>query len=92
MRFSIGMLDYVLIGLCLSIVGVAGLQLTYMVYLDRIDRERRKRIVQLEHRCSELSARLASASARIQQQDQIIEKFEVVPRQSDEIWADLLDE
>ncbi|MCC6329510.1 MAG: hypothetical protein IT174_13425 [Acidobacteria bacterium] len=86
------MLDYVLIGLCLSLVGVAGLQLTYMFYLDRIDRERRKRIVQLEHRCSELSARLASARTRIEQQNEMIEKFEAVPHQSDEVWADVLDE
>ena len=33
------MLLYVLIGLCLSLAGVAGLQLTYMFYLDRIDNE-----------------------------------------------------
>ena len=31
------MLLYVLIGLCLSLAGVAGLQLMYMFYLDRIE-------------------------------------------------------
>jgi hypothetical protein len=86
------MLDYVLIGLCLSLVGVAGLQLMYMFYLDRIDRERRKRITQLEHRCTELSSRLASARARIEQQDELIENLEVIHHQREEVWADVLDE
>jgi hypothetical protein len=86
------MLYYVLIGLCLSLVGVAGLQLMFLFYLDRIDRERRKRISQLEHRCTELSARLASARARIEQQDELIENLEVIHHRTEEVWADVLDE
>ncbi len=86
------MLDYVLIGLCLSLVGVAGLQLLYLFYLDRIDRERQKRIVELEHRCLELSTRLASARARIEQQDEIIDNLELSRHRHEEVWADLLDE
>ncbi len=86
------MLDYVLIGLCLALVGVAGLQLMYLFYLDRIDRERQKRIVELEHRCTELLSRLASARARIEQQDEIIDNLELIHHRQDEVWADVLDE
>ena len=42
------MLVYVLIGLCLSLAGVAGLQLMYMLYSDRVDKERKKRVHELE--------------------------------------------
>lgn len=84
------MLYYVLIGLCLALVGVAGLQFMYMFYLDRLDRERKKRIIELEYRCKHLSARLAEAKNRIAEQDEIIEGLEVGT--DEEAWADVLEE
>jgi uncharacterized membrane protein len=39
---------YVLIGLSLSLACVAGLQFFYMLYLERISDERKKRISELE--------------------------------------------
>ncbi len=35
------MMWYVLIGLSLSLAGVAGLQFFYLIYLERIDREQK---------------------------------------------------
>ena len=86
------MLYYVLIGLCLSLVGVAALQLTYLLYLDRIDRERQKRVVELEHRCRDLSSRLAAATRKIEEQDEFIENLEALYRRNDEVWADVIEE
>ncbi|MGD9563443.1 MAG: hypothetical protein AB7F88_15600 [Pyrinomonadaceae bacterium] len=86
------MLYYVLIGLCLSLVGVAGLQLTYLFYLDRLDRERRKRLVELEHRCRSLSAQLSAARSRIEEQDLLIENLEVLHQRYEEVWADVIEE
>lgn len=86
------MLYYVLIGLCLSLVGVAGLQLMYLFYLDRLDGERKKRIVELEHRCSELSARLSAARTLIDEQEELIENFEVLQHRQEEVWADVIEE
>lgn len=86
------MLYYVLIGLCLSLVGVAGLQLMYLFYLDRLDGERKKKIVELEHRCSELSARLASARNKISEQEEVIENLEVLQHRQEEVWADVIEE
>lgn len=86
------MLYYVLIGLCLSLVGVAGLQLTYLFYLDRVDRERKKRLMELEHRCRDLSASLAMARTRIDEQDEVIENLEVLQHRQEEMWADVLEE
>ncbi len=42
------MMIYVLIGLSLSLASVAGLQFFYMAYLERLDREHKKRIRELE--------------------------------------------
>jgi hypothetical protein len=86
------MLYYVLIGLCLSLVGVAGLQLMYLFYLDRIDGERKKRIIELENRCRDISANLALAQRRIEEQDEIIENLEVLHPRQEEIWADVIEE
>ncbi len=86
------MLYYVLIGLCFSLVGVAGLQLTYLFYLDRVDRERKKRLAELEHRCSDLFSKLSAAHSVIDEQNERIENLEVLNNRKEEIWADVLEE
>src|SRR5687768_4199870 len=83
------MLYYVLIGLCFSLVGVAGLQLMYLFYLDRIDRERKKRLSELEHRCSDLRSKLSAAHLLIEEQKERIENLEVPNNRSEEVWADV---
>ena len=89
---EIDMLYYVLIGLCFALLGVAGFQFMYMFYLDRLDRERKKRLCELEHRCKDLSARLAEAEKRIAKQDEIIEGLEVYNGQSEDAWADVIED
>jgi hypothetical protein len=86
------MLYVILIGLCLALVGVAGFQFMYMFYLDRLDRERKKRLVELEHRCKDLSSRLIAAENKIANQDEIIEGFEMYNGYGEEVWADVLEE
>ena len=85
------MLLYILIGLCLSLTGVAGLQLTYMFYLDRIDRERKKRLYELEHQCKVLSARLKEAQMQLDEQAELLKGF-YEEYEDEEAWADVIDE
>lgn len=85
------MLVYILIGLSLSLAGVAGLQLTYMFYLDRLDRERKKRLNEVERTCRNLTARLEAAESYIAKQEEIIETFEAA-NLADETWADVIDD
>lgn len=84
------MLMYLLIGLCLVLVGVAGLQFTYLFYVDRLNRERRKYLRELEHKCSDLAARLVQAEHRITEQDEMLET--VNAKKGDEVWADVIEE
>lgn len=84
------MLLYALIGLSLALVGIAGLQFTYLFYLDRVDRERKKLVHKLEAECRRLSFRLNDAEARIAEQNDLLGKLNT--GSSEEMWADIIDE
>ena len=85
------MLVYVLIGLCLSLAGVAGLQLMYMFYIDRLDKERKKRIHELEVEYRRLSARLAEAESELEMKSEML-AVAYPEYEDEEAWADLIDE
>ena len=84
------MMLYVLICLCLALVGVAGLQFFYLFYLERIDEERKKRLHELEHHSLHLTQRLEDTEKRLAAQEKIIQNFYEL--QEDEAWADLIEE
>lgn len=80
---------YVLICLCLSLAGIAGLQMAYMFYIDRLDRERKKRLHELEVRCKRLIDRLEHAETRIREQEEMINTMYL---EDEEHWADVIDD
>lgn len=85
------MLLYVLIGLSLALAGVSGLQLTYMMYLDRLDRERRKRVHELEVKCRLLGRRLEEAELEIAEQKRMLEDA-YAEEDDEEAWADVIED
>ena len=78
------MLMYALIGLLLVLVGIAGLQFTYLFYVNRLNGERRKYLQHLEDKCANLARRLESAERRVAEQKKLIK--------DDEAWADVIEE
>jgi 16S rRNA C1402 (ribose-2'-O) methylase RsmI len=87
------MMMYVLIVLSLSLVGVAGLQFFYLAYLERIERERKIRLVELEHKCRYLTARLKDAERRIAEQNELIDAiYDEDEIEDDEVWADVIED
>ena len=84
------MLEYVLICLSLALLGIAGLQFTYLFYLDKVDKERKRLIVRLESECRRLSGRLGEAEAKLADQEARLFKFRA--ESGEEIWADIIDE
>jgi len=84
------MLSYALIGLCLVLVGVAGLQFSYLFYADRLQRERRKHLERLERRCADLTTKLDVADQVIAEQAAQLASYGFKP--DDEAWADVLEE
>ena len=85
------MLLYVLITLCLSLAGVAGLQLMYLFYLDRVDKERRKHLHDLQLECKKLSVRLRDAERELRMKTEMLAaaypEFE-----EEEAWADVIED
>lgn len=86
------MLTYLLIGLCLVLLGIAGLQFTYLFYVDRLNRERRRYITALEHKHAALAERLAEAERRVAEQDELLEAVYKTEGKEDEAWADVIEE
>jgi uncharacterized membrane protein len=83
---------YVLIGLSLSLAGLAGLQFFYLVYLERMSREYKKRIHELETHNKHLSHRLSDAEQQITEQSSLLEVFYAELEDEEEVWADVIDE
>ena len=88
------MSTYVLIGLALSLAGVTGLQFFYLVYLERINREQKNRIRELEHHCRRLTRRVQEAEMQISDQNEMLEAFfdEISDDEEEEVWADVIEE
>ena len=85
------MLLYVLIGLCLTLAGIAAFQLMYMFYLDRLDRERKKRIHELEIECRRLGARLTQMEGEMKMKDAML-AMAYPEVEDEEAWADVIDD
>ena len=85
------MLLYVLIGLCLSLAGVAGLQLMYMFYLDRLDRQRKKHMHDLEVECRRLANLLADADRELKIKSELL-AVAYPELDYEESWADVIEE
>jgi hypothetical protein len=84
------MLLYALIGLSLALVGIAGLQFTYLFYLDRVDRDRKKLVHDLEMECRRLAKMVKEAEARLVEQEALLERSSLDA--AEEAWADIIDE
>jgi predicted RNase H-like nuclease (RuvC/YqgF family) len=89
------MMLYVLIGLSLSLLGVAGLQFFYLIYLEQIDCQQKKRICELERHCKSLTNHIHEAEAKIAEQRHIIEnvfdEFDEI-EEEEEVWADVIED
>ncbi len=84
------MLMYALIAISLVLLGVAGLQFTYLFYIDRVYGERRKYLQTLEQKYSRLSAKLEKAERRIAEQNEMLAILEPPSSKDDELWADVI--
>jgi hypothetical protein len=86
------MLMYVLIGLSLVLVGIAGLQFTYLYWADRLDAERKKYLHDLEEKYKRTLSQLEFAERRIAEQDALLDAVYSDLENEDEAWADLIEE
>ena len=85
---------YILICLALSLAGITGLQFFYLAYLDRLDKDQKNRIKELERHCQYLSNQLHLAETVIAENtEKAKEDGEILDEGDDnEVWADVLEE
>ena len=86
------MLSFALILLSFVLIGIVGFQFTYMFYFDRVQRERKKHIHDLEHKCIRLGERLEQAEQRLAEQDALLETAYPGMKKDDEVWADVIED
>jgi len=87
------MMIYILIGLSLTLASLTGLQFFYMAYLERLNKEHKRRIYELERHSKYLSNRLNDAEARIAEQNDLIETiFDDLADEEEEVWADVIED
>ena len=86
------MLMYLLIGLSLVLLGIVGLQFTYMFWVERMYKERRAYLRELENKYARQSERLAIAERRIAEQNDLLETVYPEFGKEDEVWADVIEE
>ena len=85
------MLVFVLIGLSLVLLGIVGLQFTYMFYVERMYTERRKHMQTLEHKAEQLTSQLETARKQLAEQDALLKSYPELRREN-EAWADVIEE
>ena len=85
------MLIYVLFGISLTLASFTGLQFFYMYYLERINKEHKSRIYELERHSKYLSKRLKEAEQQITEQNDLIETI-FDNAGEEEVWADVIED
>ena len=68
------------------------MQFSYLFYLDRIFRERKKYLRSLEQKCSSLTDRLEASDRRIAEQNDLLETVYPELGKADEMWADVIED
>jgi len=86
------MLMYLLIGLSLVLVGIVGLQFSYLFWADRMFRERKAYLRQLEQKHARLTAQLEAAERRIADQNDLLETIYPELGLEDEVWAEVIED
>lgn len=86
------MLMYLLIGLSFVLVGIVGLQFSYLFYADRMFRERKAYLRDLERKYARLTQRLEAAERRIAEQNDLLADIYPDLGQEEEVWADVIED
>ena len=86
------MLSFLLIGLALVLTCIVGLLFTYIFYLDRAFRERKKYLQELERRSKRLARQLEAANQLNAQQRNLIDTLYSKKEIGGDVWAEVIDE
>ena len=68
------------------------MQFFYMAYLERLNKEHKKRIYELERHCKYLSKQLNDAEQQIAEQNNLLETIFDDSGEDEEVWADVIED
>lgn len=85
------MMIYVLFGVSLTLASLTGLQFFYLYYLERMNKEHKTRIAELERHSKYLTKKLNEAERQISEQSDFIESI-FDDTGEEEIWADVIED
>ena len=74
---------YLIFIIALTLVCVAAVGFSYLMFLEGVIRQHKRRIVELERECEALSRRLSETELQLSQ---------VATEEEDEFWPELVDE
>lgn len=83
------MLVYILIALSMALSGVSLILFMYLAYLERVEKEHKRYIRQLESKCKRLSRKLDEAETQIAEQAKMLGEF---CEYEEEVWADFIED
>ena len=83
---------YILIGLSLSLTGLAIMQFLYLIYLERMEKAQKRRIKELENHNKYLTHRLHDTERQIVEQSEMLEILYEDSEDEEEVWADVIEE
>lgn len=81
---------YVLICVALAMSGVAGLQFFYLAYLERIGKQHKRRVTELERQNAVLYHRWQD-SERILANYQTLEATDIL-EETEEVWSEIIED
>ncbi len=81
-------MTFVLIFIALTFVCIAAFQFLYLFYLERIEREHKNKIRELERRCKQLTEKLHETENELNEQKHFITSIS----EDNEVWADIISE
>lgn len=84
------MLTFALVCLAFTLIGIVGLQFTYLFYVDRINKSQKRHIKQLERRNSVLRSKLGYADRVIEEQHERLAAVEHLENAEHE-WDDIIE-
>jgi 16S rRNA C1402 (ribose-2'-O) methylase RsmI len=85
------MLLYLMICIALAMAGVAGMQFFYLAYLERMGKQYKRRINELERQNALLYHRWQETEQQVATY-QTLEAAEIVEENEDEVWAEIIEE
>jgi 16S rRNA C1402 (ribose-2'-O) methylase RsmI len=85
------MLIYVVICVALALAGAAGMQFFYLAYLEKINKQQKRRLLELERHNTALYRRWQEAEHQLAAYNALAAE-EIIHEDEEEIWSEIIED